>query len=131
MMAMAHTPLPHALQRFLTDCIDSVEQLEIIAVMHGTTHWWTARELAQELYLSPSLTTRDLETLASRGLLDVRPGNDVSYRVSAVSPAQAQAMRGLMDIYRARRVEILGYIITGKGRALRQFAEAFRFRKDR
>ena len=127
---MTAPPLSGALQRFLSDSIDSIEQLEIIAVMHGTSRWWTAPELAQEVYLSSADAGRELEILAGRGFLDVRLGSDVSYRISAVSAAQARAMQDLMEVYPTHRVEILGYVITTKGRALRHFAEAFRFRKE-
>ena len=127
---MTSAPLPVPLQRFLSDCIDSVEQVEILAVMHGTARWWTARELASEIYLSPAGAARELERLAGRGLLEVHLGTDLLYRVSALSQSQAQAISALMDVYPTHRVEILGHIIATKGRALRHFAEAFRFRKD-
>lgn len=124
--------LPPQLARFLADCIESVEQLELLVVIaRMRERWWTARDLAEELWLSPAATGRDLEILAGRGLLEVRLANDLCYRLSPISAEGREAVTLLTELYPTRRVDILSSIVLRKGRALRHFAEAFRFRKDR
>lgn len=125
-----HSPdLSAELDRFLRECLDSVEQCEMVMVMHHKPErWWTAPELGAELYLADVPTARDLELLAVRGLLDVRLGSDVQYRLSPASPSLTKAVTELAEYYRARRVDVLSYLVRKQGRALRHFAEAFRFR---
>jgi hypothetical protein len=116
--------------QLLAQSIDSVEQCELLVTMYlAPARSWTARELARELYLAEGPTVRDLEQLATRGLLEVRIANDVFFRVSPVSPQLAEAVSQLAELYRTNRVEVLSRIVRLKGRGLRHFAEAFDFRK--
>jgi DNA-binding IclR family transcriptional regulator len=120
------------IEQLILDCIDSVEQCEMLVTMCNVhERWWTAADLARELYLPPSRTGRDLELLATRGLLEVRIANDMLYRIAPASPELSRATTELADLYRSNRAEILSYIVRAKGRALRHFAEAFNFRRDR
>ena len=92
---------------------------------------WTAKELATELSLAAAPTARDLEVLATSGLLEIRLGNDVHYRFAPTSPELDRAATALADMYRSHRVDVLSYIVRGKGRAIQYFAEAFQFRRGR
>jgi hypothetical protein len=117
-------------ERFLREHVDSVEQCEMIVAMHNKSdQWWTAHELAAELYLSDVPTARDLETLARRGFLEVLVKNELHYRMAPVSQALTLGVRDLAGLYRTRRVDILSYVVRKKGRPLKHFADAFRFRK--
>lgn len=91
--------------------------------------WWTARELAAELYLAEAPTVHDVERLATRGLLEVRLGNDMNFRVSPASPSLAEAVAQLAEAYRTNRVDVLSRIVSRRGRGFRHFADAFDFRK--
>ena len=119
-------------EQLLLTSIDSVEQCEILVTMRDSSErWWTAKDLALEVYLSESPTSRDLEILITRGLLDVRIAHARHYRLAPVSLELAQAVTDLAEAYRTTRVEVLSYIVRRKGRAFKHFAEAFNFRKDR
>jgi|SRR6185436_11495695 len=120
------------LERFILSSIDSVEQCEILVTLQGDPgRWWTLKELSEELRLAESPTGRDLETLTSRGFLDVRALGEVRYRVGPVSADAKQALADLTEAYRSNRVEILSVIVRRKGRSMQHFAEAFDFRKGR
>ena len=117
--------------QLLAHAIDSVEQCEILVTMRlSGDRVWTAKELARELHLSEGPTIRDLERLATRGLLEVRIANDMLYRVSPCSPQLVEAVSQLAELYRTNRVDLLSRIVRQTGRGLRHFAEAFDFRKD-
>jgi hypothetical protein len=116
----------------LSTAVDSVEQCEILVMLfQARDRWWTAKDAAYELYLAESPTARDLEVLATRGLLEVRIANDVLYRVAPAAPEMALAVSELAEAYRTNRVDILSQIVRRKGRALQHFADAFNFRKGR
>ncbi len=118
-----------AIQHLLQTVVDSVEQCEmIVSLCNGRHRWWTAKELEAESYLGGSPTARDLEVLATRGLLEVRLGNDVHYRFAPASPELERSVTALAEMYRTHRVDVLSYIIRRRGRAIQHFAEAFDFR---
>ena len=78
-MPQGTSRLPAEVEHFLRECVDSVEQCEIIVTMHHKNErWWTAHELALELYLWDSPTAGDLELLAWRGLPEVRLSSTLS-----------------------------------------------------
>lgn len=119
-------------EHLLLACIDSVEQCEALVTMYQSPdRWWSAKAIAEELYLAESPTARDLELLATRGLLAVRIVNDVLYRLSPASPDMAQAVSELAEAYRTNRVDVLSLIVQRRGRSFKHFAEAFNFRKSR
>lgn len=121
--------MDNAISHLLQTAVDSVEQCEmIVAVCNGRNRWWTAGELATELFLGHSPTARDLAVLATRGLLEVRIGNDVQYRFAPASSELERSVVALAELYRTQRVDVLGYIVRRKGRSLQHFAEAFDFR---
>lgn len=118
-----------AVSALLQTAVDSVEQCEmIVAMCHARNRWWTAGELAAELFLGQSPTAHDLEILATRGLLEVRLGNDVHYRFAPASSELERAATALAECYRSERVDVLSYIVRRKGRAIQHFAKAFDFR---
>lgn len=118
------------LAQFLS-AIASAEQCEILIAMHEAKgRWWSAQELAAEIFLLPGPTARDLESLATRGLLEVRLGSDVRYRFAPASDELAALVTELASMYRARRTDVLSFIVSRNGRAFRHFADAFRFRKE-
>ena len=122
---------PGSVEQFLDSSIDSVEQCQMLMTIRNVgNRWWSAKDLARELYLTETSTARDLEDLATRGLLEVRLANDLHYRFAPASPELRSAVEELADAYRDRRAAVLSFIVNHKGRALRHFAEAFRFRKD-
>lgn len=95
-------------EQLLLASVDSVEQCEILDTMRlSAERWWTARDLARELYLSESPTGRDLEVLATRGLLEVRLATELQYRVAPASGELAQAVAELGEDYCHNWLEVL------------------------
>jgi len=124
--------LPPALEHFLVDCIDSVEQIEILVLLVSEhERWWPAKDLAGELMFSQATTDRDLRTLARRGLLNIRLAAAAEYHLAPRTAALAQGVADLTRMYHDDRVGLLSHLVASKGRSLRHFAGAFTFRKDR
>ena len=72
--------LPPELRAFLHSCFESIDDVELVMVLRGSDRWRTARDVAAEFRLSPSAARQRLETLAARGVLEVRVGEETSYR---------------------------------------------------
>lgn len=127
---MTEPVVSRRLQQFLMRYVDSVEQCEIlVALERSQGRWWTSDDLAGELYLSGGPTGHDLESLAARGLLDVRTVGHLLYRLAPASNDLTLAVSELSRAYRASRVDILSFIVKRKGRSVQHFADAFNFRK--
>jgi predicted DNA-binding transcriptional regulator len=78
------TGVPSEVRAFLDDCIDSIEQLEILMMLWRHDRSLRPRDLARRLVLKEAVVRDHLERLAGRGLLDVKLGaEDVMYRYDA------------------------------------------------
>ena len=94
-------------EQLLLATVDSVEQSDILVAMDNAgTRWWSLRELAVAVALAESTTRHELETLSTRGLLDVRIVNDVHYRVAPATPELRQFVSELAGAYSTGRPEI-------------------------
>lgn len=94
-------------EQLLLATIDSVEQSDMLVAMDKAgVRWWRPREVAAALGLAESTAHDELETLATRGLLDVRLANDVHYRVAPATPELRQFLSQLAGTYPTSRPEI-------------------------
>jgi len=88
------TEVPSEVRAFLDDCIESIEQLEILMTLRRHDRSVRPRDLARRLALEEAVVRDHLERLAGRGLLDVKLGaEDVVYRYDAASVG----LRGVVE----------------------------------
>lgn len=120
--------LPSELRAFLHSCIESIEQVELLIMMRGSERMRTARDVASELGVSIAVARRDLETLAARGLLEVRVGEEIAYRYRPRSEDLARYCDLLAQHYITSRQAVLGFVAAGSRLSLKRFADAFRLR---
>lgn len=119
--------LPEEILRFL-DQIESLEHLEILLLMR--TEGARALEpvaVSLAVGIPESKVERRLEELRSRGLL-AKEGR--SYRYAPGKPEDAEVISRLADAYRERRLTVIHAVSERALRRLRQFADAFRVRRD-
>ena len=65
---------------FVRESITSLDELETILLLHRDAgRWWSAEQIAGELEMRVDATSRALEALAARNLLDVRVGSSLTY----------------------------------------------------
>ena len=123
--------VPDDVRAFLAQYIDSVEQMEILLLLHGTPEReWSAAAAAGHLYGQPSSVGRRLAILRLQGLLACRESaDDDMYRYAPATPALDLTVGRLADAYRDRRVSVVGLIASRPMDNVRAFADAFRFRK--
>jgi hypothetical protein len=123
--------LPEDVRRFIADHIESVEQLEILLLLHQHGgRVWTAESVARELRIAPISAGERLDDLARASILSRTQGNPAEYRYAPASPKLDEAVAGLATAYSERRVTVINLIFSKPVDKIRTFADAFRLRRD-
>jgi predicted transcriptional regulator len=105
--------IPLAVRRFIADHLHSIEQLEVLLLLHRTTPAsWTATAISTELRSSASSVAQRLESLLAGRLVE-RLYGDV-YRFAAEHPGVGEAVRELADAYRVRRYTVIDLIARNR-----------------
>jgi hypothetical protein len=123
---MVDDVIPDDVRDFILRHIDSVAQLEALLLLRANSNenWDTARAAAR-LYTSEEQIKAVLAQLCEDGLLSHK---DDVYRYES-SPAAKTTVDRLADVYRRHLIPVTNVIHT-KPRRIREFANAFKFRKD-
>lgn len=126
---MSVKALPDDVARFLSDHIDSVEQLEVLLLLHRAGRSaWTPEMVAAALYTQPASAARRLASLCDHGLLE-QEGETPAYRYVAKNPERGELISTVADTYRERRVAVVTAIATNPMENVRAFSDAFRLRR--
>jgi predicted ArsR family transcriptional regulator len=120
--------LPPDLRVFLHTCIESIEQVELLLLMRGSERMRTAREIASELRVSVAVARREVETLAARGLLEVRVGEEIAYRYRPKSEDLARYCDLLAQYYITSRQAVLRFVADESRLSIKKFSDAFKLR---
>jgi len=119
--------LPPELVEFLENHIDSITQLEALLLLRSTPRQaWDLPGIAKRLYVDESQVLRELEHLIARGLVE---RDDNRYVFEPKSEDLSRSVALLSDFYRAYLIPITNIIHAKPGR-IRQFADAFRLKKE-
>jgi hypothetical protein len=125
---MADEPISDDLREFILGHIDSIAQLEALLLLRrNPTTTWNPGSLAQRLYVSDGEASDLLRRLNDDGFLIVNEG---SYRFGPQSTERRQMADRLADAYSQHLIPITN-MIHGKPRRIREFSDAFKFRRDR
>jgi hypothetical protein len=123
---MADDVIPDEIRDFILRHIDSVAQLEALLLLRANTNEsWDAPRAAARLYTSEEEIKAVLLQLCADGLLAHKDG---FYRYEC-SPETKVTVDRLADVYRRHLIPVTNVIHT-KPRRIREFANAFKFRKD-
>jgi hypothetical protein len=118
------------LRSFVWRCLETVEDVEVLVVLlqqRGRT--WSAEAVGKALGLEPETAARRLEFLSTRNLLSVRVANDLLYQFNPGTEELETSTIALADLYRERRLAVIGLIAQRRSAAIRDFADAFRLRR--
>lgn len=113
---------------FVRSRLRSILQLDVALLLQAdVTVWWSADRVAAELRVGSEAVGHALEELASSNLLDVRIGNDLTYRFAPWHESTARLMAEIAaNHYEAKEIVVR----SAAGSAARRFADAFRIRKS-
>src|SRR5262249_54429198 len=112
---------------FILRHIDSVAQLEALLLLRANPKQdWDVKQTAARLYAGEREVAELLARLCADGLL--RCNGDL-YRYGCQTPEQGAMVDDLAATYSRHLIPVTA-IIHAKPRRIREFADAFKFRKD-
>jgi hypothetical protein len=127
-MSTPADPIPDDVRRFIVGHIDSVPALEALLLMRRSPErWWTAAELATELYVESRHIAPVLADLGARGLCAV-DGTPPRYSWNPATPELGAHLDRLADVYGKYLVAVTNLIHSKPRPSVRGFSDAFRLR---
>jgi hypothetical protein len=124
---MSDQALPAELREFVASHIDSIAQLEALLLLRSAKDSvWELQSAARRLYIGEQETSETLAHLAAHGLIVREAGG---YRFGAQSDELSRMVELLAEYYRRQLIPITN-LIHAKPRRIRQFADAFKLKKD-
>ena len=127
-MAADARELPPELRAFIHSCIDSIVQVELLLLLRSAGGVRTVREAAARLGVPPAVARRDLDTLAARGLLEVRVGEETAYGYGPKSDDLRRYAELLAEHCGTSRQAVFGFIAAESRLSIKRFADAFKLR---
>lgn len=124
-------PNRQQVDRFIVDEIDSVPQLEALLLFwNNRPKVWSCESMARALYVSPVVSADILRHLVQRRLIAEVEGSDGEFALIAESDEKELLLASVDAIYRRELVRISNMIHNKASRAVRDFANAFRLKKE-
>jgi AraC-like DNA-binding protein len=125
---MAEETIPGDLRDFILRYIDSVGQLEALLLLRAHPNMdWDVKQTAARLYASEVEVADILARLCGDGFLSCR---EEVYSYARHSPERQDMLDRLAAAYSRHLIQVTN-LIHAKPRRIREFADAFKFRKDR
>jgi hypothetical protein len=119
--------VPDDVRDFILRYVDSVAQLEALLLLRANPEKsWEPASAASRLYIAEAEIGLVLARLHGDGLVSV--GNE-GYRYNPASAEQRELIDRLADAYVRHLIPVTN-IIHAKPRRIREFADAFKIRKD-
>jgi len=125
---MADDIIPGDLRDFILRYVDSIGQLEALLLLRThANEEWDIKRTAARLYSSEAEVAESLGRLCADGLLGC---NEDRYRYAPQSSDLQSMVDRLATAYAKHLIPVTN-MIHAKPRRIREFAEAFKFRRDR
>lgn len=117
---------------YILEKIESVPHLEaVILLWNSRPVGWTAEELASRLYVPSERAVEIMQDLIRQQLAQQAPGPPPRFSYLARSDEQNEWMFRVDTAYRREIVRISTMLHSKTSPSIREFARAFRFKKDR
>lgn len=127
---LENTPL--AVRKFVFTYIDSVEQISILLLLRDNpSRNWTVEELTSQLRSSVSGIKKRLNELYERKVLQRDTSNDRYYRYLPFDEEIREEIEQLAVFNRTHPYKVLELIYSRQEKALQEFANAFKFKRDK
>jgi hypothetical protein len=129
---VATEEVPEKVLRFLDSYIDSIEQLRVLLLLYSDpSRIWTTAQVTAELRSSDTSIVKRLEDLYARGVLERRPELGGAHRFTPCTEELVDAIDCVARENQVRPYRLIEAIYSRPNRALRDFADAFKFRGDK
>lgn len=121
---MAHSDIPKNVRQVIVRHIDSVQQVEILALLRNEPEReWTVAEVSRSLHIAPKSCGAWLDAFAAARLVD---RTEAGYKHAT----RSRNADDLVDCYSRRRLAVIDSIYNKPSAAIQSFSDAFRIRKD-
>ena len=130
MASSEEIPSRAEVDRFILAAIDSVPHLEALLLLWQNPEPWTLDGVSKRLWIDPEATAVILDGLTRKQFLTIIAGEPDQY-VFRADPGNDRILQGVAEIYRHETVRISTMIHAKPSSAVRAFAQAFRFKKDK
>lgn len=129
---MARPELTEDVRKLLAERITSVEQLEILLLLHRHAgQAWSARRVSDEIRTSEPSAAARLSDLELHGLLTSdEEGGERLFRFDPATEGLRSTVKNLADAYAERRYTVIDIIFSKPIDRLRLYADAFRIKKE-
>jgi hypothetical protein len=120
--------LPATIVEFISHHIHSVEQLEVLVLLHGDPQKrWSAKRVYDVVLSAPQSVQRWLDDLTRRGLIQKPPDDSDGYQASPDDSVRSQVAQ-LAECYRLTPVRVIEAIYRRESSAVQSFADAFKLK---
>lgn len=117
---------------YILEKIESVPHLEaVILLWNSRPVGWTAEELASRLYVPTERTSEIIQDLIRQQFVQQAAGSPPRFSYLPRSDEQNEWMIRVDTAYRREIVRISTMLHSKASPSVREFARAFRFKKDR
>jgi len=117
---------------FILEHIDTVPHLEALLLLRNSRpKEWTVEEMASALYVSSGTARTILQSLTRRGLLVAGRETPERFRYESLSSKRDRLVEAVDARYRKDLIRISRMIHSKASPGVREFAQAFRFTKER
>jgi hypothetical protein len=128
---VSQNEIPAAVQKFILDHVNSVEQLETLLLLQRfPSSEFTVLDVSRSLYSAEDSIHRRMEDLRAIGLVTCVDAAAKRYRYSPPSSEVAATVAGLAEAYQVRRVSVITMIFSKGTQNLRAFTDSFKFKKE-
>ena len=125
------TVLPDEIKTFIVKHIDSVGKLEVLVLLSKAPDLrWTCARVSRELRSNDTAVSKQLNELASDGLISVEKQSDPLYFFQAKTPELQESLKKLLAFYSTYQMRVIHFIYNRPIHKIQSFADAFRIRKD-
>ena len=117
--------------RFILNQIDSVPQMEALLLLWDSRpKQWTENEIAARLYVGVDVVRNIMQALQRRRLVAGRESEKCYWYETRPGDGD-QLVEAVATTYRRELVRVSTFIHSKASSAVRGFADAFKFKKDR
>ena len=124
---MVDDPIPKDIRHYIAQHVDSIAQLEALLLLRSKPHEsWDLNKIARRLYVSEPEVSHALGLLTDARVVSFRDGAFVY----DPAPDVRDMMERLAVTYTRHLIPVTN-LIHSKPSRIHQFADAFKFRRDR
>ena len=127
---MTNNGISSELQKFIGHHIHSMEQIEILCLLaKSPSKSWSEEEVFKYIQSSRDSVAANLRSFCANHILTFE--SQTGYRFSPEPGDRTRLAWELVKLYRERRVTVIEVIYKKRTDPIRDFAEAFRIRKEK